>query len=305
MDDDAHWQQSTNLSVGNGDQSCGTTAAGVKDGNGKRPHEEHCIICLEIISERAVAVPCNHLSFDFLCLVSWLQEKAACPLCKAEVQEVQYDWRSSEDYKTYRVPKAEWTNAGDPGFGSSRHSRRQNSRRRVERWTPQAERDITSTEDPSLERRRRVYRDRLYALHVGANRISNYRDFTSASFASSPVLQSRARAFLRRELRVFSFLDTASAPRAGNREFLLEYIVAILRTNDLKAADGKAEDLLSDFLGRSNAQQLLHELEAWLRSPYVDLRQWDEVVQYFERNDGGSRNNGSNNKHRIGSPAAE
>ncbi|KAI7287179.1 hypothetical protein KC343_g282 [Hortaea werneckii] len=303
MDGDADWQQPTNLSVEKGDQPCGTTAAAVKDG--KRPHEEHCIICLEVISERAVAVPCNHLSFDFLCLVSWLQEKAACPLCKAEVREVQYDWRSSEDFKTYRVPEAERSKAEDPDTSAWRHSRRQAGRRRVERWTPQTERTVPPSEDPSLERRRRVYRDRLYALHVGANQISNYRDFTSAIFASSPVLQSRARAFLRRELRVFSFLDTPSAPRGGNREFLLEYIVAILRTNDLKAADGKAEDLLSDFLGRSNAQQLLHELEAWLRSPYVDLRQWDEAVQYFEQNVGGARSNGSNNKHRVGSPVTE
>lgn len=54
------------------------------------PHEENsndapqdtCVICLERISERAVAVPCNHLNFDFLCLVSWLQEQSLCPLCK-------------------------------------------------------------------------------------------------------------------------------------------------------------------------------------------------------------------------------
>ncbi|KAI6851218.1 hypothetical protein KC332_g1937 [Hortaea werneckii] len=302
MDGDADWQQPTNLSVEDGDQSCGTTAADVEDG--KRPHEEHCIICLEIISERAVAVPCNHLSFDFLCLVSWLQEKAACPLCKAAVQEVQYDWRSSEDYKTYRVPKAEGANAGGPSDGPRRQSRRQNGRRQGERWTPQTQRTVTSREDPALEKRRRVYSDRQYALHVGANRMSNYRDFTSDIFASSPVLQSRARAFLRRELRVFSFLDTASAPRGGNREFLLEYIVAILRTNDLKAADGKAEDLLSDFLGRSNAQQLFHELGAWLRSPYVDLRQWDGAVRYLEQNVGSGRHGGSNDKSRVGSPVA-
>ena len=52
---------------------------------------EACTICLESITERAVAVPCNHLTFDFLCLVSWLQERATCPLCKATVTEVQYD----------------------------------------------------------------------------------------------------------------------------------------------------------------------------------------------------------------------
>lgn len=43
--------------------------------------QDTCVICLEHISERAVAVPCNHLNFDFLCLVSWLQEQPLCPLC--------------------------------------------------------------------------------------------------------------------------------------------------------------------------------------------------------------------------------
>lgn len=41
-----------------------------------------CVICLESISERAIASPCKHESFDFLCLVSWLQERSTCPLCE-------------------------------------------------------------------------------------------------------------------------------------------------------------------------------------------------------------------------------
>lgn len=40
-----------------------------------------CVICLDSISDEAVAVPCDHASFDFLCLVSWLQERSTCPLC--------------------------------------------------------------------------------------------------------------------------------------------------------------------------------------------------------------------------------
>ena len=39
-----------------------------------------CVICLESVSERAVASPCRHL-FDFLCLATWLQQRATCPLC--------------------------------------------------------------------------------------------------------------------------------------------------------------------------------------------------------------------------------
>ena len=39
-----------------------------------------CVICLDSVSERAVASPCRH-HFDFLCLVTWLQQRASCPLC--------------------------------------------------------------------------------------------------------------------------------------------------------------------------------------------------------------------------------
>jgi hypothetical protein len=40
-----------------------------------------CVICLERISDAAIALPCKHAWFDFLCLVSWLQERLTCPLC--------------------------------------------------------------------------------------------------------------------------------------------------------------------------------------------------------------------------------
>ena len=40
-----------------------------------------CVICLEQVSERAIALPCRHENFDFLCLLSWLQERSSCPLC--------------------------------------------------------------------------------------------------------------------------------------------------------------------------------------------------------------------------------
>ena len=68
---------------------------------------------------------------------------------------------------------------------------------------------------------------------------------------------------------------------------MIEYIIAILRNNELRGADGKVEELVKDFLGLENTRQLLHELEAWLRSPYGNLRDWDRWVQYTD--DGESR----------------
>ena len=44
-------------------------------------HANQCVICLEPISEAAIAVPCRHANFVFLCLVSWVEQRLKCPLC--------------------------------------------------------------------------------------------------------------------------------------------------------------------------------------------------------------------------------
>lgn len=56
---------------------------------------------------------------------------------------------------------------------------------------------------------------------------------------------------------------------------------------DIKGSAGQAEELLRDFLGRDNARLFLHELQAWLRSPYVSLEDWDRNVQYEDTVGGG------------------
>ena len=81
---------------------------------------------------------------------------------------------------------------------------------------------------------------------------------------------------MRRELQVFDFLAENNA-RLG---FLIEYIVAILKTTEIKDAGGSARTLVAEFLGDGAAGLFLHELEAWLRSPYERLKDWDRHVQY-------------------------
>lgn len=66
----------------------------------------------------------------------------------------------------------------------------------------------------------------------------------------------------------------------NNTEFLLEYVIGILKTIDLKSASGAAEDMLTDFLGRRNARVFLHELHAFLRSPFTNLSHFDSFAQY-------------------------
>lgn len=250
----------------------------VEDVNSENP----CVICLECISEKAVARPCSHESFDFLCLVSWLHEQPNCPLCKAAITLVDYEFTDGDKgCKTYQVPAPEKPQATNPNRWGRQATQRGPSRRPYHLRTPYLP---PPTEDQALLRRRYIYSNQLYSLHVGSNRISRFRDLTPVLFSSDTELISRARKWIRRELQVFSFLEN-SAPdrRANNAEFLLEYIVAILKTVDTQGSGGQAEELLQEFLGRDNTRLFLHELRSWLRSPYTELKDWDRHVQYNER----------------------
>lgn len=280
-----------------------TTLDGVKSERG----DDLCVICLDHISEKAQAYPCKHESFDFLCLISWLQESSACPLCKATVKSVQYNHDSPQGAKTFTPtvapPKTRPISHHSPARPALLARRHRHARTRIPSDTP--------SEDETLARRRSIYRNKLMSKHVGTNRISQYKDFTPATLSRNEALVSRARKWIRRELQVFSFLgpdasgsasntnnnnadNVSSAPhaaqrrRSSNAEFLLEYIVAVIKTVDLKGSSGQAVELLQEFLGRENATIFLHELEAWLRSPYDRLEDWDRHVQYDER--GGREN---------------
>lgn len=290
-----------------------------------------CVICLDTIAEVCEARPCCHRHFDYLCLLSWLQQQTKCPLCKSDVREVWYDFQDdgvSEDtsrddaHRVYVVPQPKETSLGQqqrprpqtqpsgragPAFPPLDRGQAFRRRRVVGYQPPRP-----VTEDEALVRRRRVYREQLYSLHVGTSLRTGYRDLTPQVFESDPELVSRARKWLRRELQVFQFLrpdtDTSTsassaspatgssgarnhAPsglgvgdrlarrRANNAEFLLEYIVAILKTVDIRGSQGQAEEMLKDFLGRGNTRLLLHELASFLRSPY-SIEVWDRKVQY-------------------------
>ncbi|KAG0647281.1 putative RING finger [Hyphodiscus hymeniophilus] len=266
--------------------------------------EECCVICMEAVSDKAVAQPCKHDNFDFLCLVSWFQERSTCPLCQADVKTVQYQFADNGAFKTYEVPKAPqlsgthgslsepglyFAGRGRPSHTSTRYIPRprftlgDEAQRRRSLHTSRS----LPTPDEAIQRRRHIYGSKLYSLHVGSNRVSRFREFTTQLFNSDQDLISRARTFMRRELQVFEFLNPNNSPgssdrRANNAEFLLEYIVAILKTVDIQSSGGQAEDLIQEFLGRDNTRLFLHELRAWLRSPYISLEDWDRHVQYNE-----------------------
>ncbi|KAI9676907.1 MAG: hypothetical protein M1817_006746 [Caeruleum heppii] len=255
---------------------------------------EVCVICLDAISEPAAAQPCQHQSFDFLCLISWLQERTSCPLCKTAVTTVHYDFNSSAGHKTYAVPPptiatpTSYTSQPDRRIPLSTRPSLPPRHRPYRHSRPAA----PLSPDAALLRRRHIYKDQLYSLHVGSNRLSRFRDLTPELFRTDEELISRARKWIRRELQVFDFLTVEGSSssngangavrRANNAEFLLEYIVAILKSVDIQGSGGQAEDMIQDFLGRRDTRLFLHELRAWLRSPHTSLSDWDRAVQYRE-----------------------
>ncbi|KAJ8118470.1 hypothetical protein OPT61_g544 [Boeremia exigua] len=203
--------------------------------------------------------------------------------CKTEVTAVQYDWRSPDDFKSYSIRQTHTARHsapdGEQNTGFDLPSRRRCTRRP---FSPPAL-------DTTLLKRRDIYQKGLYSMHVGSNPYSGYHDITPEMIANNPELQSKARAWIRRELRVFTFLHTGPAGSAtqaattsSNAEFLLSYIVSVLKMVDIRASNGHAENLLTEFLGREAANLFLHELNAWLRSPYSRLKDWDEEVQYMD-----------------------
>jgi hypothetical protein len=60
---------------------------------------------------------------------------------------------------------------------------------------------------------------------------------------------------------------------------------------DTQESEGRAEEMIKEFLGRKLTQLFLHELRAWLRSPCITLNEWDRAVQY----DGGDLSRRGNN----------
>ncbi|KAI1451336.1 hypothetical protein F4805DRAFT_451812 [Annulohypoxylon moriforme] len=255
------------------------------------PNESCCVICLDNITEVCEARPCSHRNFDYLCLLSWLEQQTKCPLCKSNIEEVWYDFESDKPDAKSRVylvphpkePAQQRVQSHAPIYRTRNAFPRPNRRRYNDTPPPRL------TVDEALLRRQDVYRNQLYSLHIGSNLRSGYRDLTPQLFDSDPEMVSRARTWLRRELQVFEFLrtpptaqssdDAMTRRRANNAEFLLEYIVAILKTVDIQGSQGQAEEMLKDFLGRGHTKLLLHELKNFLRSPW-SLEAWDRKVQY-------------------------
>ena len=280
------------------------------------PSPEICIICLDLISQRATVSPCQHDQFDFVCLGTWLTQQQKCPLCKTAVINVTYRPNDQDSPETITLPATSLPSLSSKDLGTRRqHQVHQRRRLRGRRSSPRPINEIP--EDPALSFRRLVYTHALLSARVGTNPDSGYRNITPQLFRQDPTLSSKARRWIRRELSCFDFLrhedlsrheltpsaakglgiSTVTATsmhatafphndgpslrrRATNPEYLLEFIIAVLKAIDLRGSEGQAVELIGEYIGLANARVFVHELEQWLRSPFVGLEEWDRAAQY-------------------------
>ncbi|KAM3456412.1 hypothetical protein MY3296_001691 [Beauveria thailandica] len=146
----------------------------------------------------------------------------------------------------------------------------------------------TPTTSIAIRNRRDVYAQGLFSLPVDSSdsaaavRAASHDVTTTRAparfFLREPHVTTRARAFLLRELRVV--FDYVPAVRAA---FLADHVASMFRSaRDVEelAAASELHILLAADLGGSAARLLMHELKAWLRSPYASLEEWDAAVRY-------------------------
>ena len=163
-----------------------------------------------------------------------------------------------------------------------------------ERWGERPKAELEEL-DMQVDRRREIYRYELYvkvrlqgtwhqnatdpigfAQHIASNPTTRFRpNPTPRQIADDAVLVQRATAFMRRELRVWSLVDV---------EFLTTYILSLVKAIDVRSEP--AVRLLAEFLDTPDgpgythgAEHFAHELYSFLRSPYKELRRYDEVAQ--------------------------
>lgn len=270
------------------------------DDNDSEP--DICLICLRSdIQDRSILPACLHSLFCFECILQWAQVKRCCPLCNRPLGDyILHNVRNDSDYSRHflRPPKEEselQPSASNNSSASSAATAAALARRRRlpirprdgERsgWTEWAPSGSGASEEAteaavaehtrSIERRRLVYREGLYAKHIGNNRYSGFRPPPSPrDITTQPHHLERLTPFLHRELYALPL-----PPDSLDVEFLMTYISSIFKTMHVRSEG--AVRLLAEFFGsRALAEHFTHEVMTFCRSPARDCRGFDKRVEY-------------------------
>ncbi|KAK9239270.1 hypothetical protein V1525DRAFT_399019 [Lipomyces kononenkoae] len=261
-----------------------------------------CAICLHPIdsSKLVLTSPCGH-KWDLSCICQWLDVSPdkSCPLCKSAVLSIVLAPAGSGESVSIPTSVFKDGHPSDDCVLSGDREREQSGR-----VATLIARDdyIDRTYRIALERRKYVYRNRLRACYIGNNKYTGFKNFGPGR-QFTMEMRIRARSFIRRELAIFPVLlssdpynsnhnnNSSDGIDAGSKgvlatsreiEFLTVYITSMLQLIDVQTAKGARVflNILSDYIGTTNASIFLHELCSFLRSQYKTVAQYDRIVQY-------------------------
>ncbi|GAC94412.1 hypothetical protein PHSY_001983 [Pseudozyma hubeiensis SY62] len=197
------------------------------EGDGDDDDDEWCLICHTTpIADRTFLPACLHSQFCFVCILRWIDIKRTCPLCLRPIGSfVIHSVRSDGDFLRYHLPPPPPSPLvrSAPTTTSASSSRREITTR-VQRARSTRASHTDPLQTNVLAFRRFVYRNSLYAHHIGSN------PRTGFSAAPTPArikhdtrhvageIVARISTFLRRELSLFEGVDVEFVTKDPARE---------------------------------------------------------------------------------------
>ncbi|EFP81506.2 hypothetical protein PGTUg99_004003 [Puccinia graminis f. sp. tritici] len=254
-------------------------------------NQDQCAICLDLIINQAVIVPCQHSEYCFRCMRIWTTTSNRCPICVQPIDHLVHriDPRTKDFQIFHPLPIMPNLNNGDD---NNRQSQAASPTLPAAQHPPNSESGPSSSQSDhfiGLDRRQFIYRHSLYAKHIPSNRYTQFYPVSSKHFLKdrsknpseptrrdcpSAKLIARTIRFLQRELRAIQ-----PEVLAHPIEHSIRVIIIILHRADSNSSE--AVHLFSQLIRDPQlAQHFSHELTCFLRSPYDDLLQWDQVLQY-------------------------
>ncbi|CAH7673233.1 expressed protein, partial [Phakopsora pachyrhizi] len=259
---------------------------------------EHCLICLGSIIDKTILEPCNHSDYCFRCILTWTKQSDRCPLCSTSINHLTHLLTLDGNYERFfplpNLPSIfkEQSSSNFRASNSNLSSELSTQISTTNRASSSSSIIITKTTEKTyctskihraspldsrstLSYRRSIYKNLLYSKHIPSNRFTGFRSITSKKLRRSDPKDwiPKITLFLEREFRAFE-LDQKEI------DYRISYVLKILPVLDCKS-EGCIRILTDIFGGNLDMAQLFaHELLSFLRSPFQELKPWDEVVQY-------------------------
>ncbi|KAJ8061500.1 hypothetical protein OCU04_009315 [Sclerotinia nivalis] len=232
--------------------------------------DEDCKICDQSVSWKAKLQPCGHEIFHYCCIEKWLETGSrTCPLCRGEITSVRHNF--SEDGK-----HSKYKNLLELEFHGLLLAQEVHAVLRI----PQQR----------MRRRLDVHLTKSFSLPI----ISfGQRKVTPQDIANSSDMEARVRLFAEHEIQVFYLkcvcpgcqvsplpAHIVSVNRLEEfRSFVLDRVVDLLKRYDLRDKAVEIEQATEEYLNE-HARLFLHELRAWIESPFETLDQWHRNAKY-------------------------